>query len=51
LAGPAWSLVVAVGVERRVNANEVLAGVGQLGELFQIVATMNDAGVEEGGST
>jgi len=25
------------------------AGVGQLGELFQIVAAVNDAGVEEGG--
>ena len=42
-------LVVAVGVEGRVNVNQVHAGVGQLGELFQIVAAINDAGVEEGG--
>jgi hypothetical protein len=41
--------VVAVGVEGRVNVNEVNAGVGQLGELFQIVAAINDAGVEECG--
>jgi len=40
--------VVAVGVERRVNVNQIHAGVGQLGELFQIVAVINDAGVEEG---
>ena len=32
----------------RVNVNQVNAGVGQLGELFQIVAAINDAGVEEG---
>src|ERR1039458_7953099 len=41
--------VVAVGVEGRVNVNEVNAGIRQLGELFQIVAAINDAGVEEGG--
>ena len=41
-------LVVAVGVEGRVNVNEVHAGVGQLGELFQIVAAVDNAGVEEG---
>ena len=40
--------VVAVGVERRVNVNQIHAGVGQFGELFQIVAAINDAGVEEG---
>ena len=44
-------LVVAVGVEGRVNVNEVHAGVGQLGELFQIVAAINDTGVEEGAWT
>jgi len=42
-------LDVAVGVEGRVNVNQIHAGVGQLGELFQIVAAINDAGVEEGG--
>src|ERR1019366_8747253 len=41
--------VVAVGVEGRVNVNQIHAGGGQLGELFQIVAAINDAGVEEGG--
>jgi len=39
--------VVAIGVERRVNVNEVNAGVGQFLELFQIIAAVNDAGVEE----
>ena len=54
-------LVVAVGVEgrafaapkwlrprRRVYVNQIHTGVGQLGELFQIIAAINDAGVEEG---
>jgi hypothetical protein len=41
--------VIAVGVEGRVNVNEVNAGVGQFLELFQIVAAINDAGVEEDG--
>jgi hypothetical protein len=41
------NLVVAVGVEGRVNVNQVHAGVGQLGELFQIVTAINDAGVEQ----
>ncbi len=41
--------VVAVGVEGWVNVNEVNAGIGQFGELFQIVAAIDDAGVEEGG--
>jgi len=40
--------VVAVGVEGRVNVNQIHAGIGQLGELFQIVAAINHAGVEEG---
>jgi len=41
--------VVAVGVEGRVNVNQIHAGIGQLGELFQIVAAVNDAGVEQRG--
>ena len=41
-------LVVAVGVEGRVNVNQIHAGIRQLGELFQIVAAINDAGVEDG---
>jgi len=49
LLGPApEDFVVAVGVEGRVNVNQVNAGVGQLGELFQIVAATNYAGVEQG---
>ena len=32
--------VVAVGVERRVNVDQVNAGVGQLLELFQVVAAI-----------
>src|ERR1035441_8332093 len=47
LASPART-VVAVGVEGRVNVNQIHAGVGQLGELFPIVAAINDAGVAEG---
>ena len=43
------TIVVAVGVEGRVNVNQIHAGGGQLGELFQIVAAIDDAGVEEGG--
>src|ERR1035437_7342329 len=39
--------VVAVGVEGRVNVNQIHAGVWQLGELFQIVAAINDAGVHQ----
>src|SRR5476649_1426047 len=49
VASPARTFIVAVGVEGLVNVNEVNAGVGQLGKLFQIVAAINDAGVEEGG--
>src|SRR5665213_1867275 len=50
VASPART-VVAVGVEGRVNVNQIHAGVGQLGELFQIVAAINDTGVEEGGGS
>ena len=39
-------LVVAVGVERRVDVDEVDAGVGELGELGEVVAAVDDAGVE-----
>ena len=46
---PPKDLVVAVGVERRVNVDQIHAGVGQLGELFQIVAAINDAGVQQCG--
>ena len=41
--------VVAVGVERRVNVNEVHADVGQAAELFQAIAAVDDAGVQERG--
>jgi hypothetical protein len=40
--------IVAVGVEGRVNVNQIHAGIGQLGEMLQMVAAINDAGVEEG---
>jgi len=33
---------------RSCGINQIHAGSGQLGELFQIVAAINDAGVEEG---
>ena len=43
----------AVGVERRIDVDEIDAAVrdrsiGQLGELFEVVTTIDDAGVEEG---
>lgn len=41
--------IIPVGVERRVYVNEVNAGVGQFGELFQIVAAIDNAGVEQRG--
>jgi len=43
--------VVAVGVERRIDVDQINAGIGQLGELFEIVAAIDDAGVEQGGWT
>ncbi len=37
--------VVAVGVERRVNVDEVHALIGQLAQLFQVIAAIDDAGI------
>src|SRR5207302_1325247 len=42
-------LVVAVGVEGRVDVDQVDAGVGELFQLVEVVAAVDDAGVEEGG--
>jgi len=42
-------LVVAVGVEGRVDVDEVHGAVGEFLELIEVVATVDDAGVEEGG--
>ncbi len=42
-------LVVAVAVEGRVDVDEVDAVVGELGQLLEVVAAVDDAGVEEGG--
>jgi hypothetical protein len=41
-------LVVAVGVEGRVDVDEVHAMVGELGELVEVVAAVDDAGIGEG---
>ena len=41
-------LVVAVGVEGRVDVDEVQAMVGELGELVEVVAAVDDAGIDEG---
>lgn len=41
--------VVSVGVEGGIDVNEVDAGVGEFLELGEVVATVDDAGVEEGG--
>ena len=43
--------VIAVGVEGRVNIDEVNAGVGQFLELLKIVAAVNDTRVHEGRGT
>jgi len=39
--------VVAVGVERRIDVDQIDARVRQLGQLFQIVAAIDDAGVQQ----
>jgi len=39
--------VVSVGVEGRVYVNQIHARGGQLGKLFQIVAAVNDAGIQQ----
>ena len=39
--------VIAIGVERRVNINQIDATIGQFGKLFEIVATVDDAGVHQ----
>ena len=41
--------VVAVGVEGRVDVDEIDAGVGELLELFEVVAAVDDAGVHQRG--
>src|SRR5450432_1416190 len=40
---------IALRVERRVEVNEVNAAVGQFAQLVEIVAAVDDAGVDEGG--
>jgi hypothetical protein len=45
----AEDFVVAVGVEGRLNVNQVNAGVRQFGGLFENVAAVDDASIEEGG--
>ena len=37
--------IVAIGVERRVNVNQVNARIRQLGELFKVVPAIDNAGV------
>ena len=39
--------VVSVGVERRVDVDQVDAGIGQVLQLLQAVAAVDDAGVEQ----
>jgi len=40
-------LIVPVRVEGRVDVDQVHAGVGQFGELFEVVAAVDDTGVDE----
>ena len=42
-------LIGPVGIERRVDINEVDGGIGQLFKLLQIVATVDDPRVDKGG--
>ena len=39
--------VIAFGVEGRVNVNQIHAGIRKLGQLLQIIAAINHAGIEE----
>jgi hypothetical protein len=39
--------VIAIAVERRIDVDQIHAMVGQLGELFEVVAAIDDAGVEQ----
>jgi hypothetical protein len=41
-------IIVAVGVEGRINVDEVNAGIGELAELVEIVAAIDDPRVHEG---
>ena len=41
--------VVAIRVERRVDVDQIDAGVGQLCELFEIVAAVDDARIDKRG--
>jgi len=40
-------LVVPVAVERGINVDQVYACIGQLRELFKVVAAVDDAGIKE----
>ena len=40
-------LVVAVGVEWRVDVDEVYAGVGELAQLLKVVAAVDDTSIEK----
>jgi hypothetical protein len=42
-------LVVAVRVKRRVDINQVNAFVGEFFQLFEVIAAINDAGIDERG--
>ena len=42
-------LVVAVRIKRRVDINQVNAFVGEFFQLFEVVAAVNDAGIDERG--
>lgn len=41
-------LIVAVGVEGRVDVDKVHAAVGQVAKLVEIVAAVDDAGIDKG---
>ena len=39
--------IIAVAVERRIDVDQINAVIGQLGELFEIVTAIDNAGVEQ----
>ena len=41
--------IVAIRIERRVDVDQIDAGVRQFGKLFEVVAAVDDAGIDEGG--
>jgi hypothetical protein len=48
---PPKDLVVAVGIEGRIDVDQVDALIGELGKLFEVVPAVDDAGVDQRGGS